>query len=63
MIYKVVVVAVIQLYIHIYSSFLLLSKLKVLFYLFIFTVGPYWLSILNIGVCTCESQTPNYHTK
>ena len=23
------------------------------------TVGPCWLSILNIAVCTCQSQTPN----
>ena len=23
------------------------------------TVGPSWLSILNIAVCTCQSQTPN----
>ena len=22
------------------------------------TVGPCWLSILNIAVCTCQSQTP-----
>ena len=22
------------------------------------TVGPYWLSILNIAACTCPSQTP-----
>ena len=24
-----------------------------------YTVGPYWLSILNIAVCTCQSQSPN----
>ena len=24
-----------------------------------YTVGPYWLSILNIAVCTYQSQTPN----
>ena len=24
-----------------------------------YTVGPCWLSILNIAVCTCQSQTPN----
>ena len=24
-----------------------------------FTVGPCWLSILNISVCTCQSQIPN----
>ena len=24
-----------------------------------YTVGPYWLSIFNIVVCTCQSQTPN----
>ena len=24
-----------------------------------YTVGPCWLSILNIAVCTCRSQTPN----
>ena len=23
-----------------------------------YTVGPSWLSILNIAVCTCRSQTP-----
>ena len=23
-----------------------------------YTVGPYWLSILNIVVCTCPSKTP-----
>ena len=23
-----------------------------------YTVGPCWLSILNIAVCTCQSQTP-----
>ena len=23
------------------------------------TVGPCWLSLLNIAVCTCQSQTPN----
>ena len=23
-----------------------------------YTVGPYWLSILNIAVCTCPSKTP-----
>ena len=23
-----------------------------------YTVGPCWLSILNIAVCTCPSQTP-----
>ena len=23
-----------------------------------YTVGPYWLSILNTAVCTCRSQTP-----
>ena len=22
------------------------------------TVGPCWLSVLNIAVCTCQSQTP-----
>ena len=22
-----------------------------------YMVGPYWLSILNIAVCTCQSQT------
>ena len=24
-----------------------------------YTVGPFWLSILNIAVCTCQYQTPN----
>ena len=24
-----------------------------------YTVGPCWLSILNIVVCTCQAQTPN----
>ena len=24
-----------------------------------YAVGPCWLSILNIAVCTCQSQTPN----
>ena len=24
-----------------------------------YTVGPCWLSILNIAMCTCQSQTPN----
>ena len=24
-----------------------------------YTVGPCWLSILSIEVCTCQSQTPN----
>ena len=24
-----------------------------------YTVDPYWLSILNMAVCTCQSQTPN----
>ena len=24
-----------------------------------YTVGPCWLSILNIAVCTCQSQTAN----
>ena len=24
-----------------------------------YSVGPCWLSILNIAVCTCQSQTPN----
>ena len=24
-----------------------------------YTVGPCWLSVLNIAVCTCRSQTPN----
>ena len=24
-----------------------------------YTVGLCWLSILNIAVCTCQSQTPN----
>ena len=23
------------------------------------TIGPYWLSVLNIAVCTCQSQTTN----
>ena len=23
-----------------------------------YTVGPCWLSILNIAVCTCQSQSP-----
>ena len=23
-----------------------------------YTVGPCWLSILNIAACTCQSQTP-----
>ena len=23
-----------------------------------YTVDPWWLSILNIAVCTCQSQTP-----
>ena len=23
-----------------------------------YTVGPYWLSVLNVAVCTCQSQTP-----
>ena len=23
-----------------------------------YTVGPCWLSMLNIAVCTCQSQTP-----
>ena len=23
-----------------------------------YTVGPCWLSILNIAVCTCQSRTP-----
>ena len=25
-----------------------------------YTVGPCWLFILNIAVCICQSQTPNY---
>ena len=25
----------------------------------VYIVGPYWLSILNIVVCICQSQTPN----
>ena len=24
-----------------------------------YIVGPCWLSVLNIAVCTCQSQTPN----
>ena len=24
-----------------------------------YTVGPCWLSVLNMAVCTCQSQTPN----
>ena len=24
-----------------------------------YTVGPCWLCVLNIAVCTCQSQTPN----
>ena len=24
-----------------------------------YTLGPCWLSILNIAVCICQSQTPN----
>ena len=28
-------------------------------YLFIFTVGPSWLSVLDIAACTCQSQTPS----
>ena len=24
-----------------------------------YTTGSYWLSVLNIAVCTCQSQTPN----
>ena len=24
-----------------------------------YTVGPYWLFILNIVVCICQSQTPS----
>ena len=24
-----------------------------------YTVGPCWIPILNIAVCTCQSQTPN----
>ena len=23
-----------------------------------YTVGPFWVSILNIAVCTCQSRTP-----
>ena len=23
-----------------------------------YTVGPCWLSVLNMAVCTCQSQTP-----
>ena len=24
-----------------------------------YTVGPFWLSVLTIAVCTCQSQTTN----
>ena len=30
-----------------------------LFFVYFFTIGPCWLSILNIVACTCQSQTPN----
>ena len=33
---------------------------KILFiYVYFFMVGPSWLSLLNIAVHTCQSQTPN----
>ena len=33
--------------------------MSLLFLLLFFTVGPCWLSILNIAVCPWQSQTPS----
>ena len=35
--------------------YIILSRVQ-----FCYTVGPCWLSILNIAVCTCQSQIPYY---
>ena len=36
-----------------------LFKLKILICFYLFIVSPWLLSILNIAVCSCQSQTPN----
>ena len=54
---------VIQLHISMYLFFLILFPCSLLQSIepssLYYTVGPCWLSILNIAVCICESQTPN----
>ena len=53
----------IQLYIYMYLFFFKffahLSYYRILSSSLCYTIGPCWLYILNIAVCTCRSQTPN----
>ena len=50
-------------YIHVSILFQILSPFKLLqnieYSFLCYTVGPCWLSVLYIVVCTCKSQTPN----
>ena len=55
---------VIQLYIHVSILFQILFPFRLLQNIeqssLCYTVGPCWLSVLNITVCTCQSQLPIY---
>ena len=55
------VIHYICMYIHIYILFQIIFHYSLLqdieYRSLCYTVGPCWLSILNIAVCTCQSQT------
>ena len=67
MINNVVIVSGVQqsdsvIHIHVSILFQILSPFRLLYNIeqssLCYTVGPCWLSILNIAVRTCQSQTP-----
>ena len=35
------------------------QQMSMTLFIYLFIIGPCWLSILYIAICTCQSQTPN----